>query len=665
MGRSDLGIPENWYIVEDWLDTSVIPEHPGKEKAQEYTIKNKEIPLLQNYSTTPEETFWEKFPVRKLPDSPSTRVNVRNFAKLLKEHEHKFTESEWKRAQRTIMDLRTGADSYQLSSLPALATKNSTSTYTHGAFLTDKIATWIVEKVVCGPFDNPPMPGFRANPLVAIARNGKIRPVINMSGPKGKSFNDNLDKYKIEKVRMCTAKKFSYSIKEAGKGALFSKFDLKDAYKLVPARPEDFRLQGFTWLEKSFIETQQTFGAIPSVSNFDRLGKTVETLVSVISGVPRQNISRTLDDFQVVGKKDSDMTKRFGNTMRKVCGFLNIPLAELCPNREKAFEMETRGFILGTGFDSDSGTWFISEEKADKIKRRCLEVYNTGHIDLLQTQKVMGSANDLAQMNTFLKFFKHSGNSMIARFKNNENILLPVTEKMKSDLLVICKAAESAKNGLPIASRKVLPPLSSLVFYTDAAGAKYCWQDKKFHLIEEKDRGVACVGGREIEDIWIWSRFSWSSEFMNKKDDKGVEFGRKSTTLESIALLIPFIFFPEKIAGKFLEFQVDNIAVHYGWGNGGIKNDNAATEVLKTVHILASYLGCRVYVNHVHRVSNPMADLADELTRKTSSSNPHYEQSLSRSMNVPANNNFIENWLKDSTVPLYKYLLPEIKKRVP
>jgi len=67
----------------------------------------------------------------------------------------------------------------------------------------------------------------------------------------------------------------------------------------------------------------------------------------------------------------------------------------------------------------------------------------------------------------------------------------------------------------------------------------------------------------------------------------------------------------------------------------------------------------------VHRVSNPMADLADELTRKTSSSNPHYEQSLSRSMNVPANNNFIENWLKDSTVPLYKYLLPEIKKRVP
>ena len=664
MGRSDLGIPD-WYTVEDWLDTTKIPTHPGTEKIPEYSVKNKEIPILENYRNIPEENFWENFPVRDLPKTPSTRVNIGNLAKLVREHEHKFTDSERKRAHKVLLDLKIGAESYQMSDLPALITENSSTTYPHGVFLTDKIATWIEEKVVCGPFDNPPMPGFRANPLVAIARNGKIRPVINMSGPKGLSFNDNLDKVKIEKVRMCTAKKFSYSIKEAGKGAKFSKYDLKDAYKLMPAMPRDFRLQGFTWLGKSFIETQQTFGAIPSVSNFDRFGKTVETLVSVISGVPRQKISRTLDDFQGVGKKDTNDTKNFGDTMRKVCGFINIPLAEMCPNREKAFEMETRGFILGTGFDSDSMTWFLSEGKADKVMRRCLDVCNSSHIDLLQTQKVMGSANDLAQMNPFLKFFKHSGNSMIAKFKNNENILLPVSDRMKSDLLVISKAAESAKLGLPIASRKVLPPLSSLVFYTDAAGAKYCWQNKTFHLIEEKDRGVSCIGGSDIEEIWIWSRFSWTKEFMSMKDEKGVEFGRKSTTLESIALLIPFVFFPEKIAGKYIEYNVDNIAVHYGWTNGGVKNDNAATEILKTVHILACYLGCRVYVKHVHRVSNQMADLADELTRKENSSNLFYNKHLEKAVHVPATNKFLSDWLCDTSIPLYRHLLPEIKKKIP
>jgi hypothetical protein len=52
-----------------------------------------------------------------------------------------------------------------------------------------------------------------------------------MSEPKGKSFNDNLDKKAIEKVWMATAQSFSYLLKEAGKNAVFSKYDLKDAFK--------------------------------------------------------------------------------------------------------------------------------------------------------------------------------------------------------------------------------------------------------------------------------------------------------------------------------------------------------------------------------------------------------------------------------------------------
>jgi hypothetical protein len=52
---------------------------------------------------------------------------------------------------------------------------------------------------------------------------------------------------------MCTAKKFTYKLIEAGKGCLFSKYDLKDAYKNVPARSEDWRLQGFDWQGRLFL----------------------------------------------------------------------------------------------------------------------------------------------------------------------------------------------------------------------------------------------------------------------------------------------------------------------------------------------------------------------------------------------------------------------------
>jgi hypothetical protein len=66
---------------------------------------------------------------------------------------------------------------------------------------------------------------------------------------------------------MCSARCFSYSIVEAGKNAKFCKFDQKDAYKNVPAKIEDLRLQGFECLGKYFVETRQIFGAKTAVAN--------------------------------------------------------------------------------------------------------------------------------------------------------------------------------------------------------------------------------------------------------------------------------------------------------------------------------------------------------------------------------------------------------------
>ena len=60
-----------------------------------------------------------------------------------------------------------------------------------------------------GPFSTPPVPGFRSNPLGVVVKNGKIRPILNMSGPVGASFNDNMDERKVERLHMGTAKEFS------------------------------------------------------------------------------------------------------------------------------------------------------------------------------------------------------------------------------------------------------------------------------------------------------------------------------------------------------------------------------------------------------------------------------------------------------------------------
>jgi hypothetical protein len=100
---------------------------------------------------------------------------------------------------------------------------------------------------------------------MAVVRKGAVRPIINLSAQKGSSFNHNMDKYSLEKVHMSTAQCFGYAVRKCGQKAKMSKFDKKDAYKLIPAKKCDWNKHGFSWLGRNFLELQQIFRGIPSV----------------------------------------------------------------------------------------------------------------------------------------------------------------------------------------------------------------------------------------------------------------------------------------------------------------------------------------------------------------------------------------------------------------
>ena len=143
-----------------------------------------------------------------MPTAACSRVDIEALKKRVEDVRDKMTSSEVRRADKVIRDLENGAGAYQMSELPPLSSYNARSAYENGALLTDTIATWVKKGFVAGPFDVPPMAGFRANPLAAVVRNGKVRPILNMSGPKGRSFNDNVDKSKLERLHMGTARQF-------------------------------------------------------------------------------------------------------------------------------------------------------------------------------------------------------------------------------------------------------------------------------------------------------------------------------------------------------------------------------------------------------------------------------------------------------------------------
>jgi len=106
------------------------------------------------------------------------------------------------RADRVVHDLQFGSQVPFLASLPALRIPNTPSVTAHGEEFTDTLAWWIRQGYVAGPFAAPPLPLFRTNAMMAVEQRNKIRIIMNLSAPKGSSFNDAIDELALEKISM-------------------------------------------------------------------------------------------------------------------------------------------------------------------------------------------------------------------------------------------------------------------------------------------------------------------------------------------------------------------------------------------------------------------------------------------------------------------------------
>jgi len=238
----------------------------------------------------------------------------------------KMLPHQFARAKKALNFLRYGAPAYQKISLPGCKVSNTPSTAEYGADVADTIASWVKKGFASGPFSEPPLDKFRVNCLMAVNQGSKVRPILNISLPENCSFNDNVDEFELEKVKMCSAKSFSHAILAAGKGAKMYKTDVRDAYKLVPAKIEDLRLQGFAFLEKYFCETRMAFGGKPSVSNYDIVGNTIFTLAKVECDIPSILVDRCVDDVPVVSPANKNWAEQFTYKYKQICSDLGIEL---------------------------------------------------------------------------------------------------------------------------------------------------------------------------------------------------------------------------------------------------------------------------------------------------------------------------------------------------
>ena len=602
--------------MEHWLDPDSRIQSVPTSSDISWKPKCPDVPVLEAYDLPPDNEFWRRFPVHPLSQLPSSPVDPDQLEAAIAAVEPALSFTQKYRMLSSLHDIRHGYKTPLLYKLPPLRSKNSPSVLVFGKQFTDSLAWWIQNRYVAGPFHAPPLDDFRVNTMMAVEQKEKIRIIMDLSVPDGESLNDAIDEDELERLYMSTARFFGYSVVESGPGARMWKFDFVDAYKNIPAHTSDRRLQGFTWLGKFFIETQQVFGSKSAVSAFDRLGHTLVDIALLKSGTPGVFLHRTLDDVLLVTPAHSAAGPKFAEVYKALCQQVGARLAPLDPEAVKTFEDKTSGTALGIGFDTSELTWSISDAKREKILTAISDSLAGSRVTLQDMQSLMGLLNDFSQMCPFLRAFRFSLTKDLRYLSQNPSAVLDLSAQSKTDLKVWAMVVTHA-DPLPIPHRPLLPSLKALTFVSDAAGARFAKVNGRFiPYTDQQGIGAASISAVEDGPVWFHASVTWPEYLLLKaRDSEDHAYGCKSPTLEAIGAMLPFLCCPHKLINRDVLLLTDNMAVVFGWDSRRVPHDESASIVLQAIHLIANYLGCAVTIQHLPRTSTESAVLADNLTR--------------------------------------------------
>jgi hypothetical protein len=572
-------------------------------------LKNVHIPLLEDYSVDPGKAFWDIFPSQPLPCQISTPIDVGALSDLVNKVQNKLSVVQLNNCVNVISDLTFGADSMASPELPALDLPNSPTMQEPliAQSFTDTLATFVSQGTMIGPLDTPPFKNFRINQLFSVVQNGKLRPILNMSAPKGASFNESIDKANMAKVQMATAHSVGQAIVKKGQGCFLSKCDQIAAYKSIPVKHSQLRLQGFRWLSKIFIEAFLIFGDAASVLRYSTFHQAILDITAAIAQPEPDSIFSCLDDAVFISSS-KDENSRLLSTYRGVGGMVNMSLAD-DTDQDKAFSTRTNGRILGVVFDTIAMTWSLDNTKADKFSFKLQGFLESRMVTQKDLMSALGIINTITIMAKGLRFFK---TPIINDLRSSyEQSPLPLSFASRVCIKNWLRVIHHLRSGLPLCEdAHPLPPVNILSFTTDAAGIK------KGRAMDFRIGAGAVLTLYPHGQPLSCLRALWPIEFIsNSFDSKHAFTGSKSTTLEMLATILPLFHFALALPGKHVRIETDNLAVVWAFKRGRCPKDNWASLLLEAIMFVANSIPFQPFFVHERRCSSKPADWADSLSR--------------------------------------------------
>jgi hypothetical protein len=217
--------------------------------------------------------------------------------------------------------------------------------------------------------------------------------------------------------------------------------------------------------------------------------------------------------------------------------------------------------------------WKLDDEKRLATLRAVREAFFAKSVTTKELQSLNGRINDIATMYPMLKVFRYELNKALSAKLESGETDSALPHEAKEELNFWAGFLEDHKISPP----QHAPPLCPIVFTSDAAGCPTnCSRRGKL--------GVACIGTSGNGSVIFAQRMWWENQFIRaSKDEKGVRYGDKTTTLETMGLLLPFLAIPTSLVNKHIVLRVDNIGTVYGLYNHSCSGDKAASVLIKAI----------------------------------------------------------------------------------
>ena len=233
--------------------------------------------------------------LRSLPNYISPVINVQALDEELKSHPERVL----------VNDLITGCSSGFFPGInnPPSETfecRNHLSARKDPETTSQLLQSELNKGFLIGPFNHPPFPKFRVNPIGLAERkfSHKNHLIVDMSAPHDNadtpSLNSliNKEEFSLSNVKIDDAIAI---IKQLGGNSWLCKTDMTDAFKQLPLHPSVWHLHGIKWQEKYYFYTRLVFGCHSSPKIFDKLSSAIAWIAQNQYGL--KFTLHLLDDF--------------------------------------------------------------------------------------------------------------------------------------------------------------------------------------------------------------------------------------------------------------------------------------------------------------------------------------------------------------------------------